>query len=56
MSTLSISTVELSDEEQEKFSKVLKLYFPWLGTDEEDVCGSDAIEGLDLIFRALTKE
>lgn len=50
-----ITILDLADEEQCRFSAILKHYFPWLGTEDEDISGSDTITELDLLYRALSQ-
>jgi len=50
------SILSLSDDEQLKLSRVLKHYFPWLGTDAEDIGGADTINELDELYRALPRD
>jgi hypothetical protein len=54
MSTISLTT--LTDNELEHFAKILKLYFPWLGTDSNEISGSEVIEELDNLYDSLPKQ
>jgi hypothetical protein len=48
-----LSVIDLTNEEQVKFARVLKTYFPWLWTEDEDISGSDTISELNDLAEAL---
>lgn len=46
------SILHFNDDEQKKLSKLLKIYFPWLGTEEE-IEGSEVISELINLYNAI---
>lgn len=45
-------TTQLSEEQALMFSRILKTYFCWLGTEDE-CSGADVIDGLSELYDAL---